>query len=137
MEKKIMFDKIVCFKGRNGIAKCAGIELQSAVSSSSVKIGAEVVEVVILFPITSKGETASSWIDIPKDSITDLIKALNEFNPKVLLLDEHEQQFLEWLQTSPCPVCEKEGTIEPLCHTIGRCTNCTTIIDLENWRPIK
>jgi hypothetical protein len=128
---QIKFSFNTLFKGRNGMAKCSGIDLLVA----RIEEG----EVVIMSPITSRNEVASSFIEVPIDSITDLIKALNEFNPSVVMIDTREQEFIQWVDTSACPQCnvERNGNIQPMSHTIGKCMECGAVIDLENWKILK
>jgi hypothetical protein len=136
MNKQIAFEITPHFKGRNGIAKCSGIDLQNATTIGSKD---ELVEVIVMSPITSRGVVASSWIDVPIDSITDLIRALQEFNPKHLYIDDTEQRFVDWLDNSECPQCgaKAKGNIQAMSHTVGKCMECGVVIDLENWKVLR
>lgn len=128
MIKQIKFKETVHFKGRNGLAKCTGIDLHSATSAAPQGP----VEVVILFPITSKGEIASSWIDLPIDSITEFIKELNQYNPEPLILDTSEIRFLDYLHNLKCPYCSKKGFYKVTSHSKVVCEFCYKSINLND-----
>jgi len=60
------------FLGRNGVYKQSGINV-------SMVIGNPIhPKRVMLSPITSKGEVGRAWLEIPKEKIPELIKALQE-----------------------------------------------------------
>lgn len=69
----IKFPRITSYWGRNGHAKCAGIDLfESGLPSQSIGI----------IPINSKNQQGSAEIYIPKESIPEIINALAEYAPK-------------------------------------------------------
>lgn len=69
----IKFPRLTAYWGRNGHAKCAGIDLfESGLPSQSIGI----------IPINSKNQQGSAEIYLPKESISEIINALSEYAPK-------------------------------------------------------
>lgn len=66
MTKQITFKRITNFTGRNGYMKQSGIDILPLSYSQSILIA----------PITSKGKVGRCDMEIPKESIDDLIKML-------------------------------------------------------------
>lgn len=64
MPKEIPFKKITTFQGRNGTGKCTGILISNLGDN------------LWIAPITSKGSVGNCGIEIPKEDLPKLIKAL-------------------------------------------------------------
>ena len=66
MDAKIKYDRNVNFIGRNGYFKASGLDIYANES------------IVILQPITSKGEIGRCSIEIPIEAVAALMNILNQ-----------------------------------------------------------
>lgn len=73
INENLMFPRIVHFLGRNGHFKSTGLVLFSMRTLEK-----EEDDTVRIYPITTKGVEGRSFIDIPFESISDLIKVLRK-----------------------------------------------------------
>jgi len=68
--REVNFNTTVNFQGRNGFFKCCGLEL----------LEYDFKQCVTIAPITSKGIPGNCNIQVPYESLPDLIEALQEIN---------------------------------------------------------
>lgn len=62
----VKYNSIVNFEGRNGFFKQSGLEIQTTDSEKRIQ----------LFPLTSKGAIARCMLEIPEESLDDVIREL-------------------------------------------------------------
>ena len=67
--KRIEFNHLTQFLGRNGTGKCSGIFLHTSTMFDKKPV-------VYMQPLTSKGNTARCTMIVPVDALDDLISAL-------------------------------------------------------------
>ena len=71
MKTEIKFKENVQFEGRNGYFKSSGLYINDNISAKD--------DFINIYPITSKNKIARCLIEVPKDSIQDLITELKKF----------------------------------------------------------
>jgi len=70
IKENIKFKRTVQFFGRNGIFKSTGLSILSTYHTEDID------DILRIYPITSKGLMGRGFIDIPFESINDVIKIL-------------------------------------------------------------
>lgn len=64
MSTQVKFNRNVNFIGRNGAFKCIGLEI------------ANIQGVIVIEPITSKGQVGRCQIEIPQESVNEVVNAI-------------------------------------------------------------
>jgi hypothetical protein len=121
--KNLFFSKPRRYRGRNGSAQAIGLCVHFNDHTDTVSF----------MPINSKNLIGSCDIEIPTDSITELLQELNKWNPEPVRIDTSDRDFLKQLHAMVCNNCAKRGFNEP-CQTepgLSKCEFCGNIQKIQ------
>jgi len=123
---RIEFRTEVSALGRNGLTIQKGIEIADYTD-----------RLVELTPINSKNDSTRCFVQIPLESITEFILALNKFNPDPVRIDTSEKEFLDEvksIQMITCPACGKKGFYEVINHREVKCELCNAEFEIKKLK---